>query len=292
MFVVGHWRTGTTLLHNLLALDRESFAYPTNFQCLFPTVCLALSDQGAFARSFGWRLPPTRPQDNVPWNLRTPQEDELVYLPEGGFNYFHESMIFPRTTPFARERLLLDSNDGSTREITTRFFRKLRFLHGRRLVAKSPGHAFRLPTLAALFPRSRYVVVVRRPQDVVLSMMHMKSVFRRHASLQGPHAESVEWTAGFLGFYASVLRTHLARLAPDTHVLVRYEDLVRDPVAAVRAIYRHLDVPYRDRYDSALRAEVESLRHFRPTRYALSPAARELAEHHSREVSDAWGYER
>ena len=85
---------------------------------------------------------------------------------------------------------------------------------------------------------------------------------------------------------------HLARLAPDTHVLVRYEDLVRDPIAAVRAIYRRLDVPYRDRYDRALRAEVESLRHFRPNRYALSPAVRELAEHHCREVSDAWGYER
>ena len=292
VFIVGHWRTGTTLLHNLLALDRESFAYPTNFQCLFPTVCLALSDRGAFARSFGWRLPPTRPLDNMRWDIGTPQEDELVYLPEGGFNYFHESMIFPRTTPFDPARVLVDSNDGPTREITARFFRKLRFLHGRRLVAKSPGHAFRLPTLAALFPKSRYVVIIRRPSDVVLSTMHMKSVFRHHASLQGPHADSVEWTAEFLGFYASVLRMHLARLAPGTHVLVRYEDLVRDPIAAVRAIYRRLDLPYRGRYDRALRAEVESLRHFRTKQYALSPAVREAAEHHCREVSDAWGYER
>ena len=95
----------------------KSFAYPTNFQCLFPTVCLALSDRGAFARSFGWRLPPTRPLDNMRWDIGTPQEDELVYLPEGGFNYFHESMIFPRTTPFDPARVLVDSNDGPTRPL-------------------------------------------------------------------------------------------------------------------------------------------------------------------------------
>ena len=35
IFVLGHWRGGTTLLHELLVLD-ERFTYPTSFACFAP----------------------------------------------------------------------------------------------------------------------------------------------------------------------------------------------------------------------------------------------------------------
>src|SRR6476660_735134 len=35
LFVLGHWRSGTTHLHQLLAQDTR-FAFPTNFQVAFP----------------------------------------------------------------------------------------------------------------------------------------------------------------------------------------------------------------------------------------------------------------
>src|SRR5271170_5333032 len=35
IFLLGHWRTGTTLLHELMACD-ERFGYPTTYQCLEP----------------------------------------------------------------------------------------------------------------------------------------------------------------------------------------------------------------------------------------------------------------
>src|SRR4249920_1804084 len=35
IFVIGHWRTGTTLLHELLALDPR-LRSPTNYECLVP----------------------------------------------------------------------------------------------------------------------------------------------------------------------------------------------------------------------------------------------------------------
>ena len=36
VFILGHWRSGTTLFHNLLALD-EQFAYPAHLPGLEPT---------------------------------------------------------------------------------------------------------------------------------------------------------------------------------------------------------------------------------------------------------------
>ncbi|HVA85305.1 MAG TPA: sulfotransferase, partial [Candidatus Saccharimonadales bacterium] len=35
IFIIGHWRSGTTLLHELLALD-DRFGYPTTYQCFAP----------------------------------------------------------------------------------------------------------------------------------------------------------------------------------------------------------------------------------------------------------------
>src|SRR5678816_885369 len=41
LFVLGHWRSGTTHLHNLLAVD-DRFAFPNNYQALFPHAFLSM----------------------------------------------------------------------------------------------------------------------------------------------------------------------------------------------------------------------------------------------------------
>ena len=35
IFIIGHWRTGTTLLHELLVQD-DRFTFPTTYECLAP----------------------------------------------------------------------------------------------------------------------------------------------------------------------------------------------------------------------------------------------------------------
>ncbi|MDY7076522.1 MAG: sulfotransferase, partial [Chloroflexota bacterium] len=40
LFIIGHWRTGTTLVHNLFALD-DQFAYPNLFQISNPHTFLS-----------------------------------------------------------------------------------------------------------------------------------------------------------------------------------------------------------------------------------------------------------
>ncbi|MET0668031.1 MAG: sulfotransferase, partial [Methyloceanibacter sp.] len=35
VFILGHWRTGTTLLHDLFAED-PNLAFPTTYECFFP----------------------------------------------------------------------------------------------------------------------------------------------------------------------------------------------------------------------------------------------------------------
>ena len=292
LFIVGHWRSGTTYLHYLLGLDREGFAYPTNYQCLFPTVFLTLGKGSWLYRSFAARLGPTRPMDNIAWGVETPQEDELIYLAEGGSEPFQESMLFPRTARVDPGTVLGQSTAASTRDITLRFFRKLTFLQGRRLVTKSPGHLFRLPMLRTLFPRSRIVFMVRDPHEVVPSMEHMKAVYRWHMSLQGPHVVDHGATARFVAFYFSVMNDRLGELPAADYAVVRYEHLLRDPVRTVQGLYERLGLRYTAAYDRALATYVDAARNHTPNRFDVSPAVHALVRAECGEILERYGYAR
>jgi len=72
VFIVGHWRSGTTYLHELLSCD-ERFATPTTFQC-FAANHFLLTE--AWLPKLVWFLMPSRrPMDNVRTAWDSPQDD-------------------------------------------------------------------------------------------------------------------------------------------------------------------------------------------------------------------------
>ena len=72
LFVIGHWRTGTTLLHELLIRDPR-FGFPDMQDCFNPNHALLTS--GFFKRYCRWMLPDKRPMDNMRVGWERPQED-------------------------------------------------------------------------------------------------------------------------------------------------------------------------------------------------------------------------
>jgi hypothetical protein len=80
IFVLGHWRSGTTHLHELLALD-DRFAFPTSFECFAPHHCL-VTDR-VYPKLFSWLLPGKRVMDDMALGFGRPQEDELALVALG-----------------------------------------------------------------------------------------------------------------------------------------------------------------------------------------------------------------
>src|SRR4029077_5609932 len=76
IFIIGHWRTGTTLLYELLTLDQR-FIAPTPMECFAPAVCLGF---GRVLRWLSFMLPANRPMDNMPVGWDRPQEDEFALM--------------------------------------------------------------------------------------------------------------------------------------------------------------------------------------------------------------------
>src|SRR5580704_6933984 len=90
IFIIGHWRTGTTFLHELLTLD-ERFTAPSTIECFAPAQCLAF---GWLLRRFTFCLPANRPMDNMLVAWDHPQEDECALM-NLGLGSPYEAMIFP-----------------------------------------------------------------------------------------------------------------------------------------------------------------------------------------------------
>ena len=76
VFILGHPRTGTTHLHNLLSLDRDQFTYCNTFQVGFPGSFLCAEKVGS--KLLAGILDETRPMDNMKLSFQIPQEDELA----------------------------------------------------------------------------------------------------------------------------------------------------------------------------------------------------------------------
>lgn len=75
IFILGHWPTGTTLLHELMILD-EQHNFPNTYQCLSPTDFLLT--EKLFKKLFRLILPERRPMDNMRMGWDLPQEDEFA----------------------------------------------------------------------------------------------------------------------------------------------------------------------------------------------------------------------
>src|SRR5262249_19380890 len=108
IFIIGHWRSGTTFLHELLALD-DRFIWPTTYECLAPSHFLL---SGRLAHLLRWFLPARRPMDRMPLGVDRPQEDEWAILALGlGSPY--ETVAFPNHRPVRHEFLDLREIDSA-----------------------------------------------------------------------------------------------------------------------------------------------------------------------------------
>jgi sulfotransferase family protein len=109
IFVLGHWRTGTTFLHELLSSDPR-FIYPRGYQCGAPRLFLLL--ETTFRPFLNFALPQHRPMDEMRFDLERAQEDEYALLGLVGHSNMR-SFIFPAAGPQDADYLSLRALDDS-----------------------------------------------------------------------------------------------------------------------------------------------------------------------------------
>ncbi|MEW6250179.1 MAG: sulfotransferase [Planctomycetota bacterium] len=293
IFVVGVHRSGTTHLHNLLALDPQLVA-PRHFQVLNPGGALLCGWPltGVLAAFFPWR----RPMDNMSSHVFSPGEEEFALA-----NLCHVSpywgWVFPRRAAAYDRYLCASGFTPRENRIWKRaylsFLHKLVLWSGKRPVLKNPCNTGRLELLLELFPDARIVHIHRHPHDVYRSNVHFAREAHCLFQLQDPLAGHT-YTDRFLSAYAAMESNCYrvaAELPANRFVDVRFEDLEADPLGQIARIYAQLELEFDQRFRQRLESYLGSVADYRKNRFRplAEPVQREILQHIG-PLLQRWGY--
>jgi Sulfotransferase family len=123
---------------------------------------------------------------------------------------------------------------------------------------KTPAYVRRIPTLHELWPRARFVHVIRDGRDVALSAVSWRRASRLAERFSTWSDEPYGTAAVWWDWLVRLGREAGASLGTGLYYELRYERLVDDPAGECAALCRFLDIPFDERmlayHDAPLRA--------------------------------------
>ncbi len=295
LFILGHWRTGTTFLHSLLTQDKM-LGHVSLFQTLAPTAFFV--GRRTMQPLAAMRAPDTRPMDNVPLIMEGAQEEEFAMAHYSGHS-FYNGWYFPREMEqlFDKYALFDGLNEKEHQEWRHAYLYVLRAATLRakckRLVLKNPVNTCRISVLLDLFPDAKFVHICRDPYAVFKSSLHLYRSVLDLVSLQEIDDAQIE--RNVLRFYRQMLGRYLEErsLIPEGNLVeVRYENLEREPVREIERVYAELRLPGWEDARGDVQAHAESQRAYKKNAYTMNAADYEKIETHWKFALEAWGYGR
>jgi len=273
VILIGHWRSGTTYLHQLMAADPQ-VATARNALTIAPQVALLLKP--LLVPLLRRWMTATRPIDAVPWGPMDPQEDEIG-LARLSFDTNMAGVAFPQEYLFHFQRCVLSSTPGFRRQFL--LFCRLTLLHEKpgksHWLIKNSAHTARVPLLLELFPKARFVLLQRDPAKSIRSLVQVKQNLADLVGMQpAPDAvRQVEETVLAHHLLMEAFDAARAQIPVGQLVEVPYEALVEAPLATVERIYSELSIAGWQQAKPQVAARVEQAKHYRARPVQLEPKA-------------------
>ncbi len=239
LFILGHWRSGTTLLHNMLTKD-PSAAYITTYQSLFPS---NLASKWLFRTFMRINMPDKRPSDGVELNIDFPQEDEFAFCnlqPYSYYNFFY----FPIKYREFYEKSVHHQN-LSKKEMETWYSKYDELLKkalidtkGERVIVKNPVNTARIKQLLQLYPDAKFLYIYRNPITVFHSTRRFFQQLNPTLWFQEVGSEFIDLM--IFDVYTRLMNDYLEQkslIPPENLMELRFEEFEQDPVKEMKRIY-------------------------------------------------------
>lgn len=271
VFIIGHWRSGTTHLHNVLSQD-EQFGCVRMFECVAPA-CSVVGGNW-LPQALDRVMPAKRPMDNMDWPMAAPQEDEIALAKLTPYSWYLQ-FLFPQDALSTFERYVLLEGAPATakEEVQSHLLRLLKIANmrenGKRLLLKNPVHTARIPQLLSMFPDARFVYLHRSPLEVFPSAKNLHRKILELTSLQSYDEALIE--SNVLALYPRLLeRYHRDKglLADNQLIEVGYAELISDPQTIVQNIYQQLELPGYTAAAPRIESYVKSLQGYKKNHFA------------------------
>lgn len=264
VFIVGHARSGTTLMHRLMATDEGRYNYFLYWEMFFPSLlqkkiirALGVVDENILNSYFFKKLKawddktfgPVRHIHNM--SLWIPEEDDFVNNSTFFAAYWHlqaplmdtmDVFYLDKQSPARRKRVMNHWKECIKRQM---------YLNGSDLVhlSKNPVYSGRVGSLIEAFPDARIVVMMRNPFECVPSNIKlMEGNYKGKGWSKADYAESLKvLEVQSYDCYRNPKEV-LARNPDVPQIVVDYRELVAEPSQTVARVYAALGLSMSETY--------------------------------------------
>ncbi len=293
VFILGHWRSGTTFVHNVLSCDKH-FGYNTTYQTVFPH--LMMFGQSFFKKSMSWLMPDKRPTDNMDLAVDLPQEEEFALANMTPYTYYNFWFLPKYMQEYADKYLTFKDAKPEELEEWKQTFEKLIKISlwntgGTQFLSKNPPHTARVKEILEMFPDAKFIYLVRNPYTVFEST---RSFFTNTiAPLKLQEFSDADIEKNILESYEKLYKKYEAdkHLIPEGNLVeVKFEDFEADALAMTEKIYEQLQLPGWEEARPAIEQYVGSKKGYKKNKYQYDVRTVELVEKHWKFALDQWDY--
>jgi len=293
IFIIGHWRSGTTLLHNLMCQDPDS-GYLTTYQSLFPH---NLGSKWLFKTFMRLVMPERRPGDNIKLSVDFPQEEEFTLSNLHPFSYY-DFFYFPKDHNRFFDRFI--KYEGLTEDERETWKKKYKELitkalinkGGRRAIFKNPVCTGRVKIILETFPNAKFIYLYRNPVIVFLSS---KKFFTPLIPTLFYHKFSPEQTSRMvMDIYPKLFQEYFSQkhLIPSQNLMeIRFEDFEKDPIGYIKDVYSQFNMPGIEQAEPYFTKYLDDQKSHRKNRYSISRDELGAITHEWKEAFTTWNYE-
>ncbi|WNJ19577.1 sulfotransferase [Pontibacter sp. G13] len=291
IFVIGHWRSGTTHLHNLLCQDPQ-FGYVSQIQSLFP--------HATTSPLIPWitkiTMPETRPMDSMKLYLNGPQEEEMALVNMGPYSLYH-FWHFPNHMWEIYERMVPFKGPEKDREgwkaAYLELLRKATYrADGKPLVLKNPPNTGRIRLLLELFPKAKFIHIHRHPAEVYGSTLKLHRKVLPIFQLEEVSDEAIQ--TNILKIYRAMMMDFLeakSAIPEGQFVELGHRELSAHPLAELAGIYEKLGLSGFAQAKTGFEKYLKGLSKHSKAQYQFSREEAEMLQAEWGFAFKAWNYE-
>lgn len=244
IFIIGHYRSGTTFLHQLLALDGQ-FGYFTNVDTLFPYLPHWLEKR--VKKYLQWMADKLQVEyfhlNKVKLQVNDPMEEDMCMISHGLSHSAYWGYLFASKAAYYLDRFIFFNHEKDKQAWKESYLYQLKKMTlkcgGKQLILKNPPNTGRIRTLLEMFPQARFIYLHRHPYQIFYSMQGLwNHTIEKYYSLQVISCQQKE--AVIFNHYLKLMRQYDQDkyLIPAGNLLqCRFEDLGLYPESEIKKIY-------------------------------------------------------
>lgn len=293
VFIIGHFRSGTTFLHYLLGQD-PNLGYVSTFETMTPGMIIA--NEETFRNLVKNHLPAKRPMDDLEMHANLPYEEEYAIANMSPFSFYH-GWYFPKRWNHYFDKYVLFKN-SSQQEINTwkqtydYFLKKITYKNnGNHIILKNLVNTARIKHLLDLYPNARFIHIHRNPYHVYRSTWKLYQKILPIFSFQ--HIDSETLDTYILESYKKLFTAYLKdkHLIPKENLIeYSYNTFIKHPIDTIKKTYDSLRLSGFDNARPLFQDYADKHKNYKASTYTFTEKEKQKIYHHWKFMFDAYNY--